>query len=559
MRSTTDHDEDPARSADEQRRIAPPRHPKRARRPLRLRWGFVLVAAALPVVWLAPGCGSRTDLNDYEGGGGGGGAGPDAGPDVQTDAPIDVSVDVPIDVPVDVPIDVPVDVPIDVPVDVPIDVPVDVPIDVPVDVPIDVPVDVPIDVPVDVPIDVPVDVPIDVIEDVPIDVPVDVPIDVPVDVPIDVPVDVSIDVIDDGPCPDNDNDGWTTCDGDCNDSNPLVNPGAYDFPNGIDDDCDGPIDNPILDCSGGLQYTSQNAGDYAKAIDICQTTTANATGPNKKWGLISAEFRLADGTGTPAAEAHSIITSFGTVLGPRKNANFVFLSSGLAGTPGQPYYQAGATPQGGTPTMQPGPIGSGGYAMPPGFPTNKQGCPMPQPGAFDPVNLKLTIRVPTNASSFAFDHSFFSAEYPEYACSNFNDIWAVLLDTKAPGIANNKDIVFDAQGTPGSVNLNFFDRCVAGSTGCAGTPGFNFCSGGKNELTGTGYGDPDQGCGPTPTSSSIGGGTGWLTTEAPVVPGETVVVQFMVWDSSDPIYDSSAILDYFRWQTGAIGNPTTHR
>jgi hypothetical protein len=517
-----------------------------------MRWGFVLLAALLPVAWLAPGCGSRTDLGDPDGTGGtaGAGGGSDGGPDAKPDVPIDVLVDVPFDVPVDVPFDVPFDVPVDVPIDVPFDVPFDVPVDVPFDVPVDVPIDVPIDVPVDVPIDVPVDVPIDV--------PVDVPIDVPVDVPIDVPIDVPVDVQPDGPCQDNDGDGYTTCDNDCNDNDPKINPGAYDFPNGVDDDCDGAIDNPVLDCGAGLQYTSQNAGDYAKAIDICQTTTLGATGASKKWGLISAEFHLLDGTGTPATNAHAIITSFGDVIKPRRNANFAYISTGLAATPSQPYYQGG-TPETGTQTLPPGPI-NGGYQLPPGFPTNKNGCPTPGPAAFDPVNLKLTLRVPTNASSFAFDHSFFSAEYPEYACTGYNDIWAVLLDTQAPGIANNRDIVFDAQGTPGSVNLNFFDRCVAGQTGCAGSPqtGFNFCSGGKAELAGTGYGDIEDPCS-MGVQTSVGGGTGWLTTEAPIKPGEVITVQFMVWDSSDGIYDSAAIFDYFRWQQGTVANPTTHR
>jgi hypothetical protein len=64
---------------------------------------------------------------------------------------------------------------------------------------------------------------------------------------------------------------------------------------------------------------------------------------------------------------------------------------------------------------------------------------------------------------------------------------------------------------------------------------------------------------PPQTQTAVGGGTGWLTTEAPVVPGETVTVQFMVWDSSDPIYDSSALIDNFRWQTSSLANPTTHR
>src|SRR6185436_7453719 len=101
---------------------------------------------------------------------------------------------------------------------------------------------------------------------------------------------------------------------------------------------------------------------------------------------------------------------------------------------------------------------------PPGFPTNKAGCPTPPPTAFNPVALRLRIRVPTNAHSFGFDHSFFSAEYPEYACSGFNDMWAVILQSSVAGLPNNHNVVFDAQGTPGSVNLNFFDRCIAGQT-----------------------------------------------------------------------------------------------
>ena len=218
--------------------------------------------------------------------------------------------------------------------------------------------------------------------------------------------------------------------------------------------------------------------------------------------------------------------------------------------PVQPYYQPG-TPQGGTDT------GTTSSA-PAGFPTNKSGCPTPGSNvAFNPVDLKLTIRVPTNAKSFGFDHSFFSAEYPEYACSGFNDLWVVLLKSNVGGIANNHNIVFDNQGTPGSVNLNFFDRCVTGPTGCFGTPGFNFCGGGSAELAGTGFGDPDSPCNGTP--SSIGGGTGWVITESPVKPGEIITVEFITWDSSDGIFDSGAIFDNFHWLTGSLANPKTYR
>ena len=43
-------------------------------------------------------------------------------------------------------------------------------------------------------------------------------------------------------CPDQDQDGFSACRGDCNDRNPAIHPGAPEACNGIDDDCDGAID-----------------------------------------------------------------------------------------------------------------------------------------------------------------------------------------------------------------------------------------------------------------------------------------------------------------------------
>src|SRR5207237_1270115 len=109
----------------------------------------------------------------------------------------------------------------------------------------------------------------------------------------------------------------------------------------------------------------------------------------------------------------------------------------------------------------------------------------------------------------------------------YNDFYLALMQSKAPGIPADHNISFDALNNPVSVNNGFFQVCK--KKGCY------TCPNGIGDLAGTGMEKVDPFAG---GNSVTGGGTTWLTTDAPVVPGETIVLDFMVFDVSDGILDS---------------------
>jgi hypothetical protein len=177
--------------------------------------------------------------------------------------------------------------------------------------------------------------------------------------------------------------------------------------------------------------------------------------------------------------------------------------------------------------------------------------------ANDPAALEVKLRVPTNAKSFSFNSFFFSAEFPEFVCTTFNDFFVALVD--APVTTNPKDknlavyIAPDFKRYPIGVNLsystNLFAVCDDGPTGCSGgNPGNAKCLAGPALLTGTGFDTVTGGCGSPPNDSRLlGGGTGWLTTAGNVKPGDTMELRMAIWDTGDGIYDSLVLLDNWIW------------
>jgi hypothetical protein len=373
---------------------------------------------------------------------------------------------------------------------------------------------------------------------------------------------------------DEDGDGFTTCAGDCCDSTlvcgspELVNPGAFEAAgNTVDDDCDGAIDNTVTtDCDSGLVSNSGSAEDYARAMDICQTAT-EAPG-DYHWGLISASFTLANGGGTPSASQRSIRPGFGGTT-VQHGAAFTVLSTGAAAAPGQtaPNYQNFQTgsPIGGSSGFPADWLAANGGNMP-----NAPGCPEPDAtAANDPIMLTLRVRTPTNAKSFSFSLNFMSSEYPEWTCSPFNDFFVVLLDSTYSGSPANpadKNLAVytnpSMQQYPVGVNLasgntGLFTQCLNGTVGCAqaSVQGTISTCVGIGELAGTGmdqvnpppHADALGEVGYCGANNLLGGGTGWLVTAGNVVGGEIITLRIAIWDTTDQIYDSVAIVDNFQW------------
>jgi hypothetical protein len=392
-----------------------------------------------------------------------------------------------------------------------------------------------------------------------------------------------------------DGDGWLASEGDCCDKPGLcgaepakVNPGALEVVgNGIDDNCNGKTDlfdtEDTLPCDNALSSNSSDPLDLARAIGVCKTTEENPMDKKQKtWGLISAEILRADGSPLQDHRAHSIRPSFGNVSpGTLEGSSILVLSSGIAadstqtnpgpnGGPGSGNVSSNHNPPS-TVSLQNG--GSSNsvkdwFATPnpplkaanqlPNSP-NCAGASSPQ--ANDSVMLRFRLRAPTNARAFSFNSYFFSAEYPEFVCTTFNDQFIALVDTPngtpspIPNPVDKNLLTYTQGGKKWPIGINIangtslFSVCDTqmSKPQCWDSDVSTLsCSLGSDQLTGTGF-ESANGMG----GCTVGGGTFWLTTAGNVVPGQIVEIRIALWDVGDSAFDSLALIDGFKWLSQA--------
>lgn len=343
---------------------------------------------------------------------------------------------------------------------------------------------------------------------------------------------------------DNDGDGYVwkgnfqgpvAADEDCNDSDPLINPGAYErTDNSVDDNCNGQTDEATPSCDVSVPLTGDTGLDYAHSMELCSP-----------W-LQSAVFN----SRSPVS-GRAVTKKLGVNFSPQAGQTMVHFSTGLA-TDG--IRTRTFAPQPGTEfklkDTNPLPIRSYDVCDGQKYLAASQ--------INDPTIFTLTIKAPTNAKGFAFRFNFFTAEYPEFVGSPFNDMFMAVLDSQS----YQGNVCFDNDGNPVTVNSSFLNICTNENI-CSGINNallnYHSCGlGGKNTLNGTGYDLTPVGHDSKNYGDAMGGATGWLRTTAPVTPGETFTLKFVIFDggTNDFQYDSAVLLDDFEWLFDDTGTET---
>lgn len=325
-----------------------------------------------------------------------------------------------------------------------------------------------------------------------------------------------------------DGDGYTILQGDCDDCNPHINPGAYDYlGDGLDNDCNGTIDDGPHLCDQGLAMKSSESVDGARAIGLCRSTSLGAEGKDKTWGVIRTRYVKADGTEGMNPLSHGLLANFGPET-PPEGVTMLALSTGTARAPNHPDYSSNDGANMGT-TSNP----------PPGYPKPIASCPGVILGSCnDPAAFEIDLRVPTNAHSFSFKFNFYSSEFPVYVCSQYNDIFVTMMAPIPSGIPDG-NICFGPNLDPISPNTTLLQVCKAQTAG-----GNQYdCPLGPAGLEGTGFEGK--------------GATGWLQTTAPVDPGSIINLRFTIWDSGDAILDSLVLIDDFQWSIELVPKVVT--
>ncbi len=159
---------------------------------------------------------------------------------------------------------------------------------------------------------------------------------------------------------------------------------------------------------------------------------------------------------------------------------------------------------------------------------------------------KYTITFIPISDTLRFRYAFGSEEYPEYACSSFNDIFGFFIS--GPGIngpyENNGVNIALIPGTNLPVRIN---NVNSGMVGTAGS--LNNCTPPAGSLAFAGFYNGNEGSSMQPVYDGF---TDVFTAEAIVVPCSTYTIKLVICDVSDGSHDSGVFLEAKSFGTGSL-------
>ena len=171
----------------------------------------------------------------------------------------------------------------------------------------------------------------------------------------------------------------------------------------------------------------------------------------------------------------------------------------------------------------------------------------------DYTEVVLTLHAPSNVQSFSFEFQFFSGEYPEL---RLHPIQRRISRHRAvvEELPDADEHLLRHADAPNHRQLGFFTVCTNDTT----KPQTQHCMHPPSDNDGTGYemsglSLPLPGL-PPPIP---GGSTGWLSTTAPIQPGEDLTLRFVIFDEGDGALDSAVLLDNFKWGAATVMGPST--
>jgi len=318
---------------------------------------------------------------------------------------------------------------------------------------------------------------------------------------------------------DDDGDGWCDSDlevvglptvcpsggGDCMDYSALVSPAQLEIENnGLDDDCNGLIDNQLpkealadctnIPCVGHTLQTALCATDMCFGPDTVKSisiTSPTQSSVDDMWESI-AHFGDPQNELVPKGGNSVLAMSTGKVLGTSKSSAM------------------------------------GGVSLTDPYPKFSH-------DVLDAVDITFTLQAPKGAVGFSVDTVFLSTEFADSVGSASSDKFYILLESPIdsdPIVINHTPCMsstwdFDLPQGDGEF------ACFMSVNSTFGQP----CSATVTNIDGTGF------------ECDSGSSTGWLRTAWTLENNEPFRVRFLLHDTGDDQNDSTVLIDNFQWTT----------